>query len=288
VSGPSTGDGGHDGSNVDAPNPLGGDSSASDAAIGGEPLVEAGGSDAPPAIDAGLDADACAPIAPGYALSFDNASQPQYVTVGDATALHLTTAMTIEAWVIVQDTSFNCIVCKPYGSATDDTLALWFESGPLYWGLNAPSTSGALSVTWSSDAGAWRHIAATWDSVAQKQQLFMDGTLAGTIGSVTGTPTYDTHPLLIGSDINNGLYSLGYKGTIDEVRLFSTVRTSQQIVADMAGRCSPVGDPTLVAYYPFNEGSGTVVHDATSNHIDGTLGNGDAGTAPTWVTSTMP
>jgi hypothetical protein len=256
-------------------------------------LCAPGGSDAQPERDAQADtADACVPIAPGYALSFENTPQPQFVTISDATALHLMTAMTIEAWVIPQDMGLtdNCIVCKPVGSAGGNSLALivWFSGGPsLSWEVTTPGASDLNA--WSSDAGAWHHIAATWDGVAQTQQLFIDGTLAGTFTDVIGPPTYDNHPLLIGSDIiQNGAYALGYKGTIDEVRLFSTARTSQQIAADVTGGCSPVGDSTLVAYYPFNEGGGTVVHDASSHHLDGTLGNGDAGSAPTWVTSTIP
>jgi hypothetical protein len=256
-------------------------------------LCAPGGSDAQPELDAQADtADACVPIAPGYALSFDNTSQPQYVTISDATALHLTTALTIEAWVIAPDVNSgtdDCVVCKPVGSGGNSlSLIVWWVSGgpSLSWEVDPSPKS--LNVTWSSDAGAWHHIAATWDGVAQKQQLFIDGTLAGTLTGVIGTPTYYNLPLVIGSYIQNGAYMLGYKGTIDEVRLFSTARTSQQIAADVTGGCSPIGDPALVAYYPFNEGSGTVVHDASSHHLDGTLGNGDAGSAPTWVTSTIP
>jgi hypothetical protein len=240
--------------------------------------------------DAGKPDAGCIPVTAGHALSFDNTSQPQYVTIPDAPKLRLTTAITIEAWISELDTSFNCIVCKPYGTGTDDSIAVWFQSGPLYWGLNVPTTSGALNATWPGTSGTWHHVAATYDGTTQEQRLFIDGIMVGVLTGVQGAPTYDNNPLLIGSDINSGGFSLGFKGTIDEVRLFSAARTVQQIAADMAGTCSPVGDPTLVAYYPFNEGSGTVAHDSSGNHLDGTLGLPDAGTgaSPTWAVSTVP
>lgn len=240
----------------------------------------------------GVGGIACVPVNAGNALAFDNTAQPQYVTVPDAPTLHLATAMTVEAWVSILATNFNCIVCKPYGTGTQDSFAIWFQGGPLFWGLNVPTTSGALSFAWSATNGTWHHLAATFDSTTQKQQLYVDGTLAGMLASGQGSPLFDSNPLLIGTDTNGGPtgFSLGFKGTIDEVRIFAAARTAEQIATDMTGACSPVNDPTLVAYYPFDEGSGTIAHDASSNHLDGTLGNLTVGTAasPTWTPSTVP
>jgi hypothetical protein len=192
----------------------------------------------------------------------------------------------------VLDTSFNCIVCKPFGTGSDDSFAVWFQ-GELFWGLNVPSTSGALSLGWpGGTTGTWHHIATTFEGSTGLQQIFIDGSLVASQTNHQGSPSYDGNPLLIGSDTDGGptSFALGFKGSIDEVRIFSAVRTSQQIAADMAGGCSPVTDPTLIAYYPFNEGTGSVVHDASPNHLDGTLGAPDAGagTSPRWTSSTVP
>jgi len=50
--------------------------------------------------------------------------------------------------------------------------------------------------------------------------------------------------------------------------------------ADAAPTCGWPGPTTgLVAYYPFEEGAGSAVHDCTSNHLDGTFV-----VAPAWTT----
>jgi hypothetical protein len=72
------------------------------------------------------------------------------------------------------------------------------------------------------------------------------------------------------------------------VRLFNAVRTQPQIANDMTG-ASPVGDASLVAYYPLNEGAGTVAHDHSGNHLDGALGALDGGVvSPVWVSAKAP
>jgi hypothetical protein len=150
-----------------------------------------------------------------------------------------------------------------------------------------------LSLGWpGGTTGTWHHIATTFEGSTGLQQIFIDGSLVASQTNHQGSPSYDGSHLLIGSDTEGGptSFALGFKGSIDEVRIFSAVRTPQQIVADMAGRCSPVTDPTLIAYYPFNEGTGSVAHDASPNHLDGTLGapGAGAGTSPRWTSSTVP
>jgi hypothetical protein len=69
-----------------------------------------------------------------------------------------------------------------------------------------------------------------------------------------------------------------FNGSIAEVRIWNTIRTTNQIVADMNssfwGR-----QPGLVAYYHFNEGAGTSAADITGNGHTGTLNAGASWTA---------
>jgi subtilisin-like proprotein convertase family protein len=64
-----------------------------------------------------------------------------------------------------------------------------------------------------------------------------------------------------------------FLGEMDEVRVWSAVRTSQQIVQN---RFSPLAgnESGLVAYYRFNEGVGTTANDATGLRHHGTLRSG--------------
>lgn len=45
-----------------------------------------------------------------------------------------------------------------------------------------------------------------------------------------------------------------------------------------AGPCPVTGDPSLVLYYPLDEGSGTVIHDCSAHGFDAVLTGGDSGT----------
>jgi hypothetical protein len=49
-----------------------------------------------------------------------------------------------------------------------------------------------------------------------------------------------------------------------------------------AGACPPNADPALVAYYPFDEGMGTIAHDCSGNGYTAYLTGSDAG-GPTWT-----
>jgi hypothetical protein len=262
------------------------EASAPDASTADGGSLDGSGSTDGAARDGSDASDACAPVAAGHALSFDASTQPQYVVVPDSTLLHVTGTMTIEAWVSSGATS-GCIVCKPYGTATLDSFATWI-SGDLSWGFPT-STGPFFGSPWTATIATWHHVAASVDRNTLDLELFLDGTLLTSAANNGGTVAYDGNPLVIGSDNNNGAFDVGFDGVIDEVRIFNTARTASQIASDATSQCSPVGDPTLVAYYPFNEGSGTTAHDATAHHLDGALGgSGGAGASPTWVKSAVP
>jgi hypothetical protein len=64
-----------------------------------------------------------------------------------------------------------------------------------------------------------------------------------------------------------------FNGKIDEVRIWSTVRTPQEIRANMC-RTLTGAEANLYAYYPCNEASGQTLNDLTANNNDGTWING--------------
>src|SRR5262249_40455356 len=77
---------------------------------------------------------------------------------------------------------------------------------------------------------------------------------------------------LIGSNFN---------GQIDDVRIWSAVRTPDEIWSDMRTAASGT-EAGLEAYYKLDDGQGTAAHDATENHRDATVET--MGTSlPSWV-----
>jgi len=215
----------------------------------------------------------------GSALSFSGA---QLATVADSTPLH-PTSVTEEAWFKFQGSSggYNAILGKPEGASINDSYTLWFESGTMrgYVGANS---SAYIATPWR-DETEWHHAAFTYDLQAARQTLYIDGAVVA-CAAASGAVAYDTHPLEIGADSDNGLLSGFWNGSLDEVRVFSTARSADQIWADLhTHRLGPT--PGLVAEWTFDEGSGQSVMDSSGNAQDGVLGSSAAVEAsdPHWV-----
>ena len=78
-----------------------------------------------------------------------------------------------------------------------------------------------------------------------------------------------------------------YKGELDELRIWSVVRTLDEIRLDRA-RVLRGDEPGLVTYYRFDEGSGVVAGDSSPTGNAGSLGETIETKAPMWMLSTAP
>jgi hypothetical protein len=107
---------------------------------------------------------------------------------------------------------------------------------------------------------------------------------------VNGTEYNTNTSVNIGS--NTGLFKLGtnggsngkwFNGQMDELRIWSAALSEAQIPGDSGTDSILVGNESnLVAYYRFDDASGTSLNDLTSNNNHGTLTNMDNSD---WVTS---
>lgn len=91
-------------------------------------------------------------------------------------------------------------------------------------------------------------------------------------GLAMATPVLDRSdgPLRIGS---SGAPAGFFNGTIDEVRIYESVRTAEQIAEDMLKGGSPTAraEPGLVAVYGFNANTGNNALDETGHGHDGVV-----------------
>ena len=199
----------------------------------------------------------------------------QYVAIGgNATVPTGNSAYTIEAWVKPTAMGgYGIIGWGGYGGGSSCNALRLSPTGLVnYWWSND------LEVPTASLAGAWHHVAATYDGTIRT--LYLDGVAIGsdrpgTVG-VAGAGS-----LRIGST-NSSDY---FNGNIDEVRVWNVARTAAQLRTARGAHL--LGNPAgLVAYYRFGEGSGTAAADANGVAANaGTLNGGAAwGTdAPTIV-----
>jgi hypothetical protein len=160
----------------------------------------------------------------GRALNFDGVND--LVTVADSASLHLTTGMTIDAWVRptrANDWSTVALKERPsglsyalYASDSASHAAGYINSG----GDLAAPASAATAVN------AWTHMAVTYDGTSLK--LYVNGTLVRTTPA-SGAMTSSTGALRIGG---NNVWGEWFAGTIDELNVYNRALTAAEIVQD--------------------------------------------------------
>ena len=208
----------------------------------------------------------------GRALAFDGTND--YVSLPTG----LSGSYTKEVWI--NPASFTGFPNILSGTGT----AIFLNAGRLAAGHSTGGFTQILDAA-TLTAGTWVHVAVTYDAGTGTMQLYKNGVLAQTATSV---PTYTEPFLEIGrySGANN------FNGSIDEVRLWNTVRTGAEISGSM--NCELTGDePGLLAYYNFNQGTAgganagiTTLNDTKDNCVaaNGTLNNfALTGTTSNWV-----
>ena len=199
---------------------------------------------------------------PNRALSFLKANS-QYVTVPHSSSINLGTTATMEAWVNYSG-SANTIVDK--------------GDYDFLWALNANNNAGKMGFyqkntnTWIYSGVAvpqntWTHVAITLSG--GRLTFYINGIASGS-GSIAFLQ--DTGEMNIGRQQPSACKCNHFNGTMDELRIWNVARTQIEIQNNMYNSVSSNG-AGLVAYYKFDEDSGTTILDATSNGNNGTLIN---------------
>ena len=197
---------------------------------------------------------------PGNALSFNGSNQ--YVnTAAPVTAQ--TDNVTIEAWVKWGGGSGQAVVYN--GNSANSGYGILIDNPNIFLmcgGVDVASSSVGFTPN------VWQHIAAvrrsgTWE-------LYSDGVQKNLSGNTAMNPNTPAGSTLIGSTGSSQYFN----GQLDEVRIWNTARTADQIRADM-NKTLEGNESGLVAYYRFDRTSGTTLPDLASlgGNNDGTLTN---------------
>ncbi|WP_428267374.1 LamG-like jellyroll fold domain-containing protein [Haliangium sp.] len=220
-------------------------------------------------------------------LSFDGTDD--YVSVPDS-AINDLAAGTIEAWVNLSASATGTICAKQHdGVGAYAVLSIGYACsasggfepgtpGKVYFhGRNgvAPAQSNTALTP-----NVWHHVAVTFDH--SRASIYIDGRLDATAFgdfSIPDAPSVTKTSLGAWLGQGGGQY-LG--GILDEIRVWSVVRSAVQLQANMHRRINPtvVG---LAAYWPVEVGTGAVLHDKTALLHHGTFGDGEAARMPHWL-----
>jgi len=210
------------------------------------------------------------------------------------------TTISVEAWCLLGQylNPINQIVVKEttvppcgyeylaFNLFTDNTDIN--NQGLASFGIGDGTTFYSIASTISLPLGEWHHIAGTYDGTTLR--VFVDGIEQGS--AAVAVSLYDA-----GIEMNIGnrwnCARRYFDGDIDEVRIWNDARTEQEIRENMHRELpNPAGETDLIAYYRFNEGTGTIAYDSGPNSYNGQLGgysfSGNTTSSPTWITSTAP
>ncbi|MBU0486318.1 MAG: fibronectin type III domain-containing protein [Bacteroidetes bacterium] len=208
---------------------------------------------------------------PGNTLEFDGYNDE--VIIADHTDLDPGNEITIEAWVLMNETNGQHLISKAdYGSG----FYMGLMVNRLYvrvWNGNSYSPMGGFVPI-----GQWTHLAFTYKT-GDKIFGYINGEKV--IETVVSNDPIVTNALdlLFG---NSALSGNHLNGWMDEVRIWNYAKTQAEIIAAKDDVIDPA-TAGLIAYYRFDENNTTTLPDLTGNAHNGTLTNMTA--SSDWVPS---
>ncbi len=218
-------------------------------------------------------------------LDFDGSNDR--VIVSNFGQVAPTTEITIEFWQKVDSvkaqSTFN--LSNDVGANRINAHVPWSD-GLVYWDFGNIS-GGVGRLTYSpptSLVGQWHH----WAMVSSVSDSFMKIYLDGIqVATKTGASSFSrgARDLALGGDFNF------LDGSLSDVRVWNVARTASEISSNFN---TPLSDsvvastPSLVAYWKFDELSGTTAFDQTGRSGDGVLGGGVADNTPTRIAAPNP
>ena len=227
------------------------------------------------------------------AIDFDGVDD--YVSTSNSTdlAFAATSLITIESWVKLNPgaTNYPSVICKYEPNSTFKGWGLQFNnSGEPEMYLIENNVGNYIYETASIDLrdGTWHHVAVTYDGSASPTGIvfYIDGNPITQSTNAAGaiTDLSNSGEILIGGGVDSGTPDYFMDGALDEIRVWSAVRTQSEIQASMHS-CLEGTESNLAVYYPIKNGNGTIVSDAATNGIDGTMTNMDANTD--WIENSI-
>jgi hypothetical protein len=140
------------------------------------------------------------------------------------------------------------------------------DSGVEKYTLQVATNSGGWATSLRlGTMNAWHHVAVTYDVAASTSVVYLNGEEVSrkdgdAPGNYTEGISFSGRDVHIGKSYDDGRH---FRGDMSEVRVWSTVRTKEEIANNMFS-VNP-NTPGLAGYWKFNEGSGRDIHDLSVN-----------------------
>lgn len=215
------------------------------------------------------------------ALEFGSQGTSTFVFVPSMSQFPLGGDLTLEFW-LKTSSSFGggnwhdaeWILDKDIPGVGLPDWAVVAHSGRIVFDHGNPGGADDLPVFSSRtiNDGRWHHVAITRSQRTGKVIIYIDGKKDTEVLRPTSF-IGNSETLTIGHEnAGNAFFERAFKGRLDDIRIWSRVRSQSEIRKDMKG-CDPGHHKKyLVAWWRFDEGSGQVARDSTRNDNDGQLG----------------
>lgn len=199
-----------------------------------------------------------------------------YVNIPSQSAFNIDTNGTLEMWIYPTATTGNnrCMISKGSTSNVSFLFGIWGADGRMFLRIGNTDflNTGGLAVP----VNQWSHVAVTWSGMPNYTvKFYLNG--VESFVPVIGTASFNHNNDAIRIGGSQAFTSYAFQGDIDEVRLWNTANSLNQIVCN---RFIGLGDRAnsntnyaltsnsmyygLVSSWTFNS-SGTTVYDYISN-----------------------
>lgn len=218
-----------------------------------------------------------------YGLNFDGVDD--YIETGKSLTELGPADFSIEAWIKTTAINQGIVVCTNANTLWEvGEKAFYINSSgmPAFVGNSHNYIMGNMAV----NDGNWHHVAVVFNHTGGSSgigKIYVDG--SDQTASSGYSPSFN----------NLGTFKIGapnynnfdpeapnfFAGAIDDVRIWNTARTQTHISANM-NTCLTGNEPGLIAYYTFEDGTGSaMVSDRSKHDNNATLMNMDNNVA--WV-----
>lgn len=191
------------------------------------------------------------PLSSSIALEFDDGA---YVDTGVSNLCG--SSFTVEGWVNVS------------GSADQLLAGIRSDSGDELLSIEYNSMSGILVDMGSArvvvpiEPGEWNHIAVVYDDTEETFGMYLNGDWNCSTGSCSNLYDASLYTVVLGTDDAGS----SFEGLWDDIRIWNTARTEDQICDNMDGFLHTATDSSgLVAYYPVENSLGRLLQDHSGN-----------------------
>ena len=203
-------------------------------------------------------------------LDFDGVDD--FVSIGNPTNLQITGLFTFSAWIKTPSAaSYDAIFFKGNSIAQSDWYIRMQNNGTIRFFIN--NTSKKVTSSSTIDDNNWHHLLIIY-SPSTSMTIYIDGVQdAQNTSAIPSSINNNYGNITIGSDNDISQF---WNGNIDEVGLWNSDQSSNISTIYNSGNPSDLTSLNPLAWWRFEEGSGTTATDSGSGGNDGTLTNGVA------------